>query len=194
MIREAFSIRQPGLSGGAIWVALVATLVAAGATAGTDAAPALAACPKASVPATELGPAALRKATTCRINHLRQSRGRDRVRSHPGLRRVAQRHTRKMVETQCLKHRCPGEKPLGRRIRQSGYLAGARRWKFAQNTGCAVTAKAMVRNWRQSKFHRRNMLRRRFEHIGTGGVPRATHGRCGDSMATFTALLAWRVP
>ncbi|HSI80371.1 MAG TPA: CAP domain-containing protein [Solirubrobacterales bacterium] len=175
-------------------LALVAFLATLAIAAGPAASVAEAACPKASQPATELSREALRKATMCRINDLRRSKGRTPVVRRMPLQRVAQRHTKVMVRTGCLRHRCGGEAPLKRRLRRSGYLDGAKRWRFGQNTGCAMTARVMVRKWRQSRFHRKNMLRAGFEHIGVGAIPRVSHPSCPEGAATFTALLTWRDP
>jgi uncharacterized protein YkwD len=149
-------------------------------------------CPNANRPATEVSRKLLRRATICQINRLRVRRGRDSVRRRNQLQRVAQRHTRTMVATECLKHRCPGEPALQRRIRRSGYLKGARRWRFTQSTGCAASARAMVRAWNASRFHRQNMLGPRLDHVGIGTVPQPAVARCGEDTATFTALFAWR--
>lgn len=187
--------------GGRIAIAAAVALGASAAVAlpGTGIAPSASAqqakaCPAANLPATEVSRKVLRRATICRINRLRGKRGRDPVRRQRQLQRVAQRHTRAMVRTECLKHRCPGEPPLGRRIRRSGYLDGARRWRFTQSTGCAVSARVMVRKWARHEFHRANLLGPRLEHVGIGTVPRPAVARCGESAATFTALFAWRVP
>jgi uncharacterized protein YkwD len=175
---------------------LVATLLAAVAlSARADVATGQTrACPNAKAPAADLSRKALRRVTTCLINNLRRNRGQVPVSRNLRLQRAAQRHTRVMVRTSCLKHRCPGEPRLQRRIRRSGYLDGARRWSFAENTGCAQTARAMIRSWRQSRFHRTNMLGPRFRDIGVGVVGRPARARCPAKAATFTALLAWRRP
>lgn len=200
MISAALVGRGAGAAGGAValalvgLVALLATLVA---SAGPGAASAQASpCPRAGEPATELPARVLRRATICRINLLRRNRGRPPVSPQSQLQRVAQRHTRVMVQTSCLKHRCPGEAPLHRRVRRSGYLDGANRWEYGHNTGCAVNARVMVRKWRQSDFHRRNLLKPSFRDVGVGALPRAPQrvGRCSSRMGTFTSLLAWREP
>jgi uncharacterized protein YkwD len=170
---------------------LLATLALA--TRSESAAAQTSSCPNATVPASELSERALRRATTCLINRLRESRDRTRVRRDARLQRVAQRHTRVMVRTDCLRSRCPGQPMLQRRIRRSGYLDGARRWRFAQSTGCARTARAMVNTWRQRKFHRTNLLGARFRDLGVG-VLGAVPDQCSGQEATFVALLAWRIP
>jgi uncharacterized protein YkwD len=179
----------------ALGIPVVAALAALALAAGPDAAAAQKrSCANATTPAIELSTTALRRTTTCLINNLRRNRGRDAVRRHRKLQRVAQRHSKVMVRTSCLKHRCPGQPPLQRRLRRSGYLDGARRWRFAQSTGCARSARAMVRRWGGTKFHRTNLLGRRFEDIGLGAVRRPAVARCPSRGASFTALLAWRRP
>lgn len=194
MIIEPLPRFKARVAAGAVGLGFAVFMLTLAAGAGPAAGVAEAACPQASQPATELSKAALRKAMMCRINHLRRNRGRTPVGRRMSLQRVAQRHTKVMVRTGCLRHRCGNEAPLKRRLRRSGYLDGAKRWRFAQNTGCAVTARAMVNKWRQSRFHRKNMLRPAFKHIGVGAIPRASHGSCPERSATFTALLTWRNP
>lgn len=196
MRAESTTRPRIGVAAAALVGLLVAVLVATLAFAARpDAAAAQTrACPNAKAPATDLSRKALRRTVTCLINNLRRNRGRDPVRRDARLQRVAQRHSRVMVRTSCLKHRCPGQPPLQRRLRRSGYLDGARRWRFAQSTGCARSAMAMVRKWRQSRFHRSNLLGPRLRDIGVGVVGRPAVQRCNPNAATFTALLAWRRP
>jgi uncharacterized protein YkwD len=149
-------------------------------------------CANAEAPAQELERKALRKALTCLVNKQRQSRDLVRLHKNRQLKRAAQRHTNTMVKTDCLLHQCPGEAGIEQRIRRTGYFDGARQWAYAENTGCAVTAKAMVGRWMASDFHRGNILRRKFRDIGVGVSDQPVASECKPDHATFTAVFAWR--
>ena len=174
---------------------LVATLVAGLALLASpriEAAAAVASCANAEAPAQDLERKALRKALVCLINKERKQRDLVRVAKNRQLKKTAQRHTNVMVKTDCLLHRCPGEASLDVRIRRSGYADSARQWAYAENTGCAVTAKAMFGRWMDSDYHRGNILRRKFRHIGVGVSEQPVAGECKPDHATFTAVFAWR--
>jgi uncharacterized protein YkwD len=175
--------------------ALVAVTLAAGlgllAGPSADAA-ARATCANAEAPAQELQRKALRKALICLMNKQRQERDLVRLHKNRQLKRAAQRHTNTMVKTDCLLHQCPGEAGIEQRIRRTGYLDEAGRWAYAENTGCAVTAKAMVNRWLDSDFHRGNVLRRKFRDVGVGVSNQPVASECKPDHATFTAVFAWR--
>jgi uncharacterized protein YkwD len=153
---------------------------------------AAATCANAEAPSQGLERKALRKALACLINKERKQRDLVKVAKNRQLKKAAQRHTNAMVKTSCLLHRCPGEAPLDQRIRSSGYTDNARRWAYAENTGCAVTAKAMFARWMDSDYHRGNIVRRKFRHIGVGVSEQPVSDQCKPDYATFTAVFAWR--
>jgi uncharacterized protein YkwD len=193
MARDA-QARHPLGTLAAIAALLAATLAATFALLASprlDAASA-ATCANAEAPAQELERKTLRKALTCLINKQRQARDRVLLHKNRQLKRAAQRHTNTMVKTDCLLHTCPGEAGIDQRIRRTGYLDGARRWAYAENTGCAVTAKAMVGRWMDSDFHSGNILRRKFRDIGVGVSDQPVASECKADHATFTAVFAWR--
>lgn len=135
----------------------------------------------------------IRRAVFCLIARKRAKFDRKAVRENGQLRRAAQKHTRTMLATNCLGHHCPGEPNVQRRLRQSGYLDNASTYGYGENTGCGLTPKAMVSEWMRSSFHRGNILRRTFRHLGVGavkGAPRE-NSACNGGI-TFTALFAWR--
>jgi uncharacterized protein YkwD len=171
-------------------LALLAALVAS-----PGAAPAMAknGCPEAQTPAAELPVKTLRKSIVCLINKQRGKADLKRLHRNRELRKVGQRHVELMVEEDCLGHECPGEATLETRIRQSGYLDGASHWKFAENTGCSISTKAMLRHWLRSGFHRQNMLEPKFRDVGVGvaqGAPDS--GGCKTDFATFTVVFGAR--
>ena len=62
-------------------------------------------------------------------------------------------------------------------------------WQFAENTGCALSAEAMVANWMATRFHRVNILERRFHEIGVGAVEGRVKDHCKRGYATFVVVL-----
>jgi uncharacterized protein YkwD len=149
-------------------------------------------CAHADDPAVRVEIGALRKAMLCLVNDERRRHARKPLDANRLLQKAAAAHTQKMVETGCLAHRCPGEPTLEQRIRKAGYLRGARDWQYAENTGCARTAGAMIENWMASRFHRINVLRGSFRDLGVGPSHRRVKGRCSRGFATFTAVFAFR--
>ena len=179
---------------------LAATLAAAcAALAVTTAEPPVTAaagggCPNANRPAAQVKISELRSAVFCLINEERRRHGREALRTSRNLQEAARKHAVAMTDTGCLSHRCPGEPPLRNRIRRSGYLDGARVWRYAENTGCARTARAMVANWMAITFHRVNILRGRFEDIGIAPTHKRVEGRCNAGFSTFSAVFGFRRP
>ncbi len=151
------------------------------------------ACRDARTPAAELEPRTLRKSLVCVINKARVKRDIEKLDRSKPLKKVAQSHAEVMVEEDCLGHTCPGEATLEERIRKSGYPDGARRWKYAENTGCALTVKAMLRHWLATSFHRHNLLNPEFRDIGAGAAQGAPpSGGCETNFATFTVVFGKR--
>lgn len=177
----------------AIAVALLASLAIAAhpradAARGGDGS----ACKGSEEPSVGISVAKVRKALRCLINDRRAVRGADPVATRKNLQKAAQRHTRRMVKTGCLAHRCGNEPNLEERVRNSGYLAGASRWQYAENTGCGLSAKAMVANWMAIQFHRANILEKKFRDVGIGVVRRRTPGKCKAGHSTFTLVFGFR--
>jgi uncharacterized protein YkwD len=149
-------------------------------------------CKNAEEPVNSLSSGAVRDAVLCLINDERRRHARRTVEQSKALQSAAQRHTKKMVSTNCLSHQCPGEGPLAARIRRSGYTDGAASWAFAENTGCGLSAEAMVANWMASRYHRINIVDGAFEDIGVGYSPERVQSRCSSGYGTFTTVFAFR--
>ena len=149
-------------------------------------------CKHAADPANQVAVASLRKAVACLINNERRRHGRRLLRHNKDLTEAARRHTATMVKTNCLAHRCPNEPDLPTRIERTGYLQGFDHWRFAENTGCALTAEAMVANWMGSKFHRINIVNGKFRDLGVGASHKRVEGRCKRGYGTFTAVFGFR--
>ena len=111
-------------------------------------------CPLASEPAAQSSTKDMRNSVRCLINQERGVHGFGKLKRDAALQKAAQRHTKAMVSTGCLAHRCPDEANLETRLRDAGYFDGAQSWRYAENTGCGLSAEAMVANWLDSLYHR----------------------------------------
>jgi uncharacterized protein YkwD len=150
------------------------------------------ACPAAGQPAAEMHAWQLRRAARCLINEERAARDLGALIRDQSLKEAAQAHSEVMVQTGCLAHQCAGEDGLETRLRDVGYLEGAEMWQFAENTGCGVSAEAMVANWMATKFHRVNILQPKFRDVGVGAVAGRVKGQCERGYATFAVVFGWR--
>ena len=133
-------------------------------------------------------------AVRCLINKDRKSRDLRKLDSNGKLRSVASKHSRAMFEENCWAHQCQGEPKLERRIRNSGYLDGAKRWSFGEIIGCGDTPKAMLSTWLQNNFARGTVRDRRFRDFGSAAardqVP--SSGCDAGTEITFTVVFARR--
>lgn len=177
----------------AVGVALLAAIaVAARPDPGAAAAGTGVACPAADQPAAQTNARQLRRSVRCLINEERAARGLGALVRALSLKDAAQAHSEVMVQTDCLAHQCDGEDDLETRLRDAGYLEDAEMWRFAENTGCGLSAEAMVANWMATKFHRVNILQPKFREIGVGAVMDPVKDRCERGYATFAVVLGWR--
>ena len=149
-------------------------------------------CPLASEPAAQSSIKEMRKSVRCLINQERGIHGFGKLKRDASLQKAAQRHTKAMVSTGCLAHRCPDEANLETRLRDAGYFDGAQSWRYAENTGCGLSAEAMVANWLDSLYHRVNILDPDFRDIGVGFSKKRVSGRCMKAYGTFTVVFGQR--
>lgn len=152
------------------------------------------ACSLAAAPVSESSVKEVRKAIRCLINQERAIHGFGKQRRNSSLEKAAQRHTKTMVATGCLAHRCPDEVDLETRLQRAGYFEGATSWRYAENTGCGATAEAMFENWMDSVYHRVNILDPDFDDIGVGVSHKRVEGRCKKQYGTFTVVFGTRAP
>ncbi len=179
--------------GGAIALLALGAFVALAAAPGTTAA--LAGCPHANAHPHTTSLANLRKAMRCLVNRKRAQHGRGKLKNNARLAKAAQRHTRVMLRKDCFEHRCPGEASLGKRVKRSGYLKGAKSYYFAEDIGFDHTPRRMVRRLMHDSYNRRNILNGDFRDVGVGagwGAPKKS--RDDKKFETFTILFAWRRP
>jgi uncharacterized protein YkwD len=114
------------------------------------------------------------RATLCRVNHERTSRGMKRLRLSQRLSRAARGHAGDMVRHNYFSHDSLGGGGFVGRIRRTGYLRSAGAWLVGENlawgSGNRSSPDANVRAWMDSPPHRANILKRRFREIGIGVV------------------------
>ena len=129
---------------------------------------------------------ALRNDLLCLLNEQRRKHARKALRVNKKLGKAANTHVKVMVREDCLSHLCPGEPNLEQRIAKTGYFNGARRVSFAENTGCAISLDSMVANWMASKFHRLNILGKKYKDVGIAISKEGVPSKCSTGYATFT--------
>jgi hypothetical protein len=127
-------------------------------------------CAHADDTHAEASIAQLRNATLCLVNRRRAQRDKGRLDRN-------------------------AEPSLGQRIRRTGYLNGASRWRFAESTGCKRTPRRMVNAWMSVRFHRRNLLEPAYRDLGAGLKARSPDvGGCkgNPDLTTYTVVVAFR--
>jgi uncharacterized protein YkwD len=131
-----------------------------------------------------------RQAVLCLINQRRAHAGLGALQENASLDRSAQGHTITMVKHNSYSH----GNPL-RRIRHTGYLAGATVWTVGENIGWGPkrlgSPKRMVASWMKSPEHRRVLLGG-FRDIGVGMTKGAPFSHFGHNTATYTVDLGTR--
>jgi uncharacterized protein YkwD len=131
-------------------------------------------CASASVAPGMVSNTQLVRATLCRVNQERTSRGMKRLRLSQRLSRAARGHAADMVRHRYFAHDSLGGGDFVGRIRRTGYLRSAGAWIVGENlawgAGNRSSPDANVRAWMDSPPHRANILKRRFREIGIGVV------------------------
>lgn len=130
----------------------------------------------------------------CLLNAERTKRGLPRLDEDDKLEKAADKHSRDMVARDFFAHDTPAGTSPSDRIKDAGYLRGARGWSIAENiaygTGRYATPQSIVQSWMNSAGHRRNILGRDFTEIGVG----VALGAPGDAKrgATYTTTFGSR--
>lgn len=154
------------------------------------------ACANADSPPASTTGREMRRAVKCLIDRKRAKRERRAVRSNRPLKSIAQKHTARMVRTNCFEHQCNGEAPLSDRIERSDYVGPGDRYGYGEVIGCAPSPRSMVEQWMDKPIARGTILERRFRHVGIGvvkGAPGVADGcETQQLYATYTVLFAWR--
>ena len=166
--------------------------LALGASPGTTAA---FACAHATDRPHQTSLAKLGKAMQCLVNNKRGKHQLHPLKSNARLATAARRHTKVMLKKDCFEHRCPGEPPLGKRIKRTGYTKGAKNYFWAESLGYHKSPKRTIRKLMQTSFNRKNILGPDWRDIGVGagwGAP--VKGANDKKLETFTIVFAWRKP
>lgn len=178
--------------------ALVTALLTITATLPSSAVPAsaVAACRYQYVVPSPRNVVKVSAATRCLINRERTRRGRAALVRSGELRKAARRHARRMVRRRFFAHVSPdGSTLLSRVTGGTSYLSDTRGFALAENLNWGVSQRAtprqIVRGWMRSSAHRRNVLDRRYRHIGIGVVPGAPTPVRGRA-ATYTTVFGKR--
>ncbi len=183
--------RRHGRLGGAFAAAVAALALGYGVPAA-----AASTCAHADSGIDDASAGQLANAVRCLINDDRAARDRRRLSDDGKLRRAARRHNKAMLGKNCWSNQCPGEPRLERRIRDSGYLKGARRWSYGEVFGCADTPRAMLSTWLGKNFARGNIRERAFRDVGVAAVrDQVRRSICDEGTeVTFTVVFARRAP
>lgn len=175
--------------------ALLASCIALLATAAPAAADGSGPCANATAEAGQLSPPVLEASVLCLINQRRSAHGLRAVRPHRVLRRAGIRHSRAMVQQGFFDHTWPSGLTFLTRIKQSGFMRGARDWFVGENlvwgSGSKSTPRALIVAWMGSPPHRRNLLQKRFRRIGVAavrGTPFDARDRDGITVSTEYGL------
>lgn len=184
--------KRVGAAIGIAAIAILAIALPAGPAAGKGGGGGGSECKNAETSTDQLSSSAARTSVLCLLNDERNRHARGPLKKSKTLQKVAQKHTKKMVQTDCLSHQCPGEPSLDTRIKQSGYTNGASNFTYGENTGCGVSPKAMVANWMASRFHRVNILDKKFNDVGVGFSKDRVASKCSSGYGTFTTVFGFR--
>jgi uncharacterized protein YkwD len=183
--------REAGFGARGFFV-IAAVSVALGVPAGPASA-ATADCPHAQARPGHVSLGKLRVAVGCLLNNARSKHHLHTVKLNDDLESVAQAHSKVMVRKDCFRHRCAGETPLKRRLKQSPYVKGTSSFRYAEELGYESTPKQMVHRWLGSVNHRANILDPGFRDLGVGvrrGAP--VTGIKDSKFVTYTLELAVR--
>ena len=131
----------------------------------------------------------------CLLNRQRAKRDVPKLKRHRNLNRPSKAHSELMVRAKCFDHACPGEDDLGDRL--IDYIAGADGgYGYGENiawgSGEFGSPRKIVRSWMKSEGHRRNILNRRFEHIGIGIVWGSPDPGVKGDAGTYTTDFGYR--
>jgi uncharacterized protein YkwD len=148
-------------------------------------------CPGSDAQPSQITLALEREALLCLINRERMQRALRSLRPNARLGHAARSQSLDMVRHSYFDHRRRGRPGFVARIRETGYLSGARGWLVAENLAwgvdSAASAASIVEGWMQSGEHRRNILESGFRNLGVGIARGSPDGHRYGSRAAITA-------
>jgi uncharacterized protein YkwD len=150
-------------------------------------------------PTGDVSEATMTRSTVCLLNKQRARRGLRKLRLDARLTKAARQHTIDMVKRNYFSHNSRSGADVVDRLRDTGYMRGARSWTVGENlawgSGTRSTPREIVAAWMKSPGHRSNILQRRFREIGIGVVfatPRRSGSSAGRAAATYTTTFGAR--
>lgn len=130
-------------------------------------------------------------AVVCLLNVERARRGLRRLQVSSHLRLAGVRHAEDMTEHHYFSHDSLSGSSFVARIRRTGYLRRARRWKLGENLAWGerslASPAAILQAWLASPPHREVMLDPSFDEVGVGAVPGLPHAGGSGPGATYAA-------
>src|SRR5918994_373389 len=158
-------------------VALLAALACAFGAPGSAFGSGPAACESAQAAPAQVGEHVVIRSTLCLLNAERQRHGLRALRLNARLSRAARRHSKDMARNNYFDHNSRDGASFVDRIRRTGYLTGARRWKVAENIAWGshwlASPRAIMKAWMDSPGHRGNILDGSLREIGIGVATRS---------------------
>jgi uncharacterized protein YkwD len=119
----------------------------------------------------EAAPVKARQALACEVARVRAKRGLERLRENPLLDRASKRHAADMVDRLYFSHETPEGAGPGERARRVGYAKTTCSWRIGEVLAWGVagrsTAAATVTAWMDSPDHRRILVSRKYDEIGS---------------------------
>lgn len=144
-----------------------------------------------------IGTARAASTVICLINRRRANQGLPRLEQRASLRLIASRHSQRMVRRGCFAYTCPGELPLGKRVRRrTNYLPCGCKFQLRQSIGGGARARGrpirVVRRWIRTRRDRKVMFSRTLRHIGVGAVWGGPGAPNNTNFGTYTAIYGSR--
>ena len=156
----------------ALLLGLACALVAPGSAAAAGPV----ACESAEARPAQVSQQVVVRSTLCLLNAERRRHGLRALRLNERLSRAARAHSQDMARNRYFDHNSRNGSSFVDRIRRTGYLNGARRWKVAENiawgTNWLASPRAIMKAWMNSPGHRANILDGTYREIGIGVATR----------------------
>jgi uncharacterized protein YkwD len=157
--------------------------------------PPAAGCANANASPSEVSGERLADALLCLLAGERRARRLPRLRTNAKLARAASGHALDMLQHRFFGHRSATGNSIADRVRDVGYLRGARHWLVGEalhwGTGDRSSPKAALQEMLASPQHRKIILSRRLRDIGAAAVT-YTQAGSGKAAATYVVNMGRR--
>jgi uncharacterized protein YkwD len=177
-------------------LALVVLAVLAGLLMAAPAQAAEQACPASNATPAKATKREILRATLCELNRERAHYGLSRLKLNKKLSRAARGHARDMAKRNYFSHDTLGGGSFVDRIREAGYLKGARSWMVGENLAWGSRGhsrpRVIMNMWMNSPGHRANILNPSFREIGIGIAYDAPVAGGGSPAGTYATDFGFR--